>query len=157
MTEILFEYGKSISLRAISKEEDLNQPGGILINPPPRDGRCEVCGRHISELSPFGGSGDPLIGDFSGELLVKRWRTEAPYDEAADRAWKEFRKEGPEQDDPFPWFFSKYGRETAIKFYWWEQLYGSLRPSWECRDCIVLDEDEYFEAIDKRSKENLNK
>lgn len=90
MTEILFEYGPSISLGAISKEEDLKQPGRFLINPPPSDLRCEVCGRDITELKPFGGPGDPLIGDFSGELLVKRWRSEGPYDEAAAKAWKEF-------------------------------------------------------------------
>jgi hypothetical protein len=35
---------------------------------------CDCCNRHISELKPFGGSGDPLRGDFSEELLVKRYR-----------------------------------------------------------------------------------
>ena len=49
---------------------------GILINPPPRDRRCECCRKHIDELKPFGGKGDPLAGDFRGALLVKTFREE---------------------------------------------------------------------------------
>ena len=46
----------------------------IVINPPPSDSRCECCGKHVSELKPFGGPGDPLVGDFNGALLVKTFR-----------------------------------------------------------------------------------
>ena len=46
----------------------------IAINPPPKDGRCECCGRRKSELKPFGASGDPLYGDFTGAYLVKTFR-----------------------------------------------------------------------------------
>jgi len=46
----------------------------ILINPPPSDGRCEGCGKHISKLKPFGGAGDPLVGDFNGAILLKTYR-----------------------------------------------------------------------------------
>lgn len=72
----------------------------ILINPPPSDKRCECCKRHISELKPFGGPSDPLVGNFSGALLVKNFR----------RICGE----------------------------------GQVDVSWECRDCIVLDNDEYL-------------
>ena len=96
MTQILIENGAVISLGALSKVEELNPFGRIHILPPPADGRCQVCGRHIRELEPFGGPGDPLVGDFNGELLVKKWRRKAPYDEAAEKAWEEARKEAEE-------------------------------------------------------------
>jgi hypothetical protein len=38
------------------------------------DVRCFFCGRDVSELPPFGGLGDPLMGDFTGAKLVKHWR-----------------------------------------------------------------------------------
>jgi hypothetical protein len=50
----------------------------ISINPPPQDGRCEVCGKHASEVKPFGGPGDPLVGDFTGARLLKNFRNIFP-------------------------------------------------------------------------------
>ncbi len=50
----------------------------IVINPPPEDRCCQLCGRHIDELEAFGGAGDPLVGDFTGEKLVKHWREDIP-------------------------------------------------------------------------------
>jgi hypothetical protein len=35
---------------------------------------CDVCGRPTATLRPFGGPGDPLVGDFSGCRLVKMYR-----------------------------------------------------------------------------------
>ncbi len=48
------------------------------INPPPDDRKCEVCHKHVSELKPFGGKGDPLVGDFKGYILLKTFRPMAP-------------------------------------------------------------------------------
>ncbi len=50
----------------------------IIINGPPQDGNCMLCGRHVSELDAFGGPGDPCLGDFSGAKLVKSFREEFP-------------------------------------------------------------------------------
>ena len=168
MTKIL-PWG---SLGAVSKEEDLQQPG---INPPPSDGRCSVCGRHMSELKPFGGPGDPLVGDFNGELLVKRWRAEGPYDEEGEKAGKEYEKENPlrvkfeqpiadgvshveyeDREDPISWFINKFGEEKGKRLYYGGMLSSSSRPSWECRDCFILDEDEYFEKLEQRNHSKRN-
>ena len=154
MTEIL-PWG---SLGAVSKEEDLNwrPTHGPSINPPPGDGRCEVCGRHMSELTPFGGPGDPLVGDFTGEILVKKWRPVGRYDEEAARAAEEAEREVEESEDPLPWYISKYGKEKGeILYHTWE-AYNLIGASWECRDCIVLDLDEYFEKLDQRYQEHMN-
>jgi len=76
---------------------------GTIVRPPPGDLRCEVCQRPPGELSPFGGPGNPLSGDYSGAVLVKRRRTK-----------------------------------------------GLLGSSWECRDCVVLGDDEYDRTLKMR-------
>ena len=144
MTQIL-PWG---SLGAVSKEEDLRPTCGFSINLPPEDGCCNVCGRHMSELKPFGGPGDPLVGDFAGELLVKTYRPDGPYDEEAVKAWEEAEeatKGAPGTEDLLPWFIEKYGQEKGKRLYGAGMLCGSFGASWECRDCIILNEDEYFE------------
>ena len=52
--------------------------GSLIINGPPDHGCCNICNRHISELEPFGGPGDPCVGDFSGMKLLKKFREELP-------------------------------------------------------------------------------
>jgi len=159
MTEILFNKNGVVSLEAKSKEDDLKKECRFSINPPPGEGMCEVCGRHLSELKPFGGPGDPLVGDFTEKLLVKKWRRDAPYDKGAARAWEEAKQEAkelwkakgrelgsekPSEDYFFGWFIGKYGRAKGLKFYYWREFWVSSGSSWECRDCIVLDQNEYF-------------
>ena len=78
-----------VSFDSISSEEDLKLRPRISINPPPADGRCNCCGRHLSELKPFGKAGDPMVGDFDGALLIKKFRPDFPYDEGAEKAWDE--------------------------------------------------------------------
>jgi len=105
----------------------------IVINPPPQDRRCEVCGRHISELKPFGGRGDPLVGDFTGAFLVKRFRTMAL--RLTDEQMDDYRK--------------KHGDEHADLY---DEAMSTVGASWECRDCIVLSGGDYFKKkIDDRA------
>jgi hypothetical protein len=160
MTQVIFNENGILNLRAISGEEDLSPQARVIINGPPSDGRCEVCGRHISELTPFGGPGDPLGAYFSGELLVRSFRTFGPYDEEAEKAEKEFEEAAqgaPELlDDALAWFVDKYGEEKGNKLCWSAQAYDCIGASWECRDCFILDDDEYFEKIIQRYLSNEN-
>ena len=153
MTKKIFESSAIICLGAVSKEADLKQPHPIQLNCPPDDGRCEVCGKHISELQPFGGPDDPLGGVFSGELLVQRFRPMGPYDKAAEKAWQEAEKAVPGPEDILAWLISKYGEKEANDISLSCQAYETTGASWECRDCIGLSMDEYFEVIEKRWKE----
>ena len=90
MAKILVKNKNAICLYTVEEEKDLKPiPGLANINPPPQDGRCDCCERHISELKQYGKAGDPLIGDFNGALLVKVWRPGGPYDEEAERAFSE--------------------------------------------------------------------
>jgi hypothetical protein len=80
MADIIVKNENAISLGSVEEEKDLKPiPGVANINPPPQDGKCMCCKRHISELKPYGKAGDPLVGDFDGALLVKVWRSEGPY------------------------------------------------------------------------------
>ena len=160
MTQILFEENGVVSLGAVSKEEDLERPCRFFINAPPSDGRCDVCGRHMSELKPFGGPGDPLVGDFTGELLVKKFRYDWPPDEEAERAWDEAARAYPELaggGDLLSWLMDKYVEEKGRWMYAYEACHRpGVSKSWECRDCIVLDDDEYFGKLDQRYQEHGN-
>ena len=156
MTQMFFDENEVIGLGAASKEENLTPNGRIIINGPPKDGSCDVCGRHMSELTPFGGLGDPLAGDFSGELLVIRRRHQGPYDEEAEKAWEEVRKEIPEGGDELPWFIEKFGEEKGKALLWAGILYGGMVVSYECRDCVVLDFDEYFKKVSQIEEADLS-
>jgi rubredoxin len=132
----------------------------ILINPPPSDARCEVCGRHKKELKTFGKAGDPLVGDFDGAYLVKNFRS------MAIRGQEPYNTEGlwikPQTThNPHNWaildeekFIEKYGEKALSDYYFYDQLTSTVSASWECRDCIILDEKEYFKAIEQRYEES---
>jgi hypothetical protein len=147
MSEKILSNNNCISLGSIDGEADLAlRPGAININPPPQGGRCDCCGRHISKLSPFGKASDPLVGDFEGALLVKRWRPGGPYDEEAGKAMQEAERcyENDGYKDPLGWMINKYGKEKGESLYYTMMLWDQTGSSWECRDCSILDEDEFF-------------
>jgi hypothetical protein len=148
MGRIFMESPKLISRESVDCEEDLKLvPRKINLNPPPEDGRCECCGRHISELKPFGGPGDPLVGDFSGAYLIKKFRSDLPPDREAYLALKVAIKDCYDQvgeDDMRKVLTAKYGRKKG-KYYYEKLQPVSVGKSWECRDCACLDEFEYFE------------
>ena len=119
----------------------------ISINPPPEDGRCECCGKHISELNSYGGPGDPLKGDFTGAKLIKIYRTMAPegshsYD-ISDCLDKD---ENLDEDK----FIEKYSEKDLEKFWFAQQLMDTVEASWECRDCVILGEKDYFKKRSER-------
>jgi len=198
MTQVTFKVNGILYLGAISREEDLNPHARIIINGPPSDGRCEVCGRHISELTPFGGPGDPLEDDFTGELLVRTYRWDWPPDVEAEKAWEEALeawdeagRPGDMDDDLFipdeeggkrinpekmeifeklaeektkwlvSWFVYKYGEEKGERIYSYDEYSPGTSKSWECRDCIVLDGDEFFEkreqTLEKEKVQDLKR
>jgi hypothetical protein len=154
MSEKIIQGNGITSLGSVDCQEDLEPLPGININPPPEDGKCHCCARHISELNPFGGPGDPLVGDFTGALLIKKWRRDFPFDEEADSAYKEaksrYKEEGFENE--LDYLIHKHGPEKGEELSLRISAYTQIGSSWECRDCAVLDEDEYFEKYDQRKK-----
>ena len=122
-----------VGFDSISSEEDLKLRPRININPPPADARCDCCGRHISELKPFGTAGDPLVGDFDGALLIQRLGPMGPYDRDSEAAWAEAMKyladTGDKDSDPLEWMIQKYGKEKGEQIYWADQAYSQVGSS----------------------------
>jgi hypothetical protein len=151
MTTKIIDNNGIVSLGSILSENDLNIKARVNINPPPDDGRCDCCGKHISELTPFGKTIDPLNGDFDGEFLIKNFRRMGPYDEEASRAWYEAMKHmaitGQKDNDPLDWMIETYGKDKGEHLYWADQAYNQIGSSWECSDCAVLDTVEYFNKL----------
>jgi hypothetical protein len=127
-------------LESVDVVEDLKPIPGININPPPPDGSCNCCGRHLSELKPFGKAGDPLVGDFHGALLVKTYRTDVPLNEEIDAIIEEFFGgcSSSDYDKANDNLIEKYGQEEAEGMTFYHQLSHQVGKSWECRDCICL-------------------
>jgi len=136
-------------LDSVKYEDYLKVKAGERIYPSLRDGRCDCCGKHISELKPFGGPGDPLDGDFTESLLVKTYRPLGPYVEEAEKALREaeryYKSDG--FDNEFEWMIDKYGEEKAEELYAADYYHHEVWSFWHCRDCVVLDMDEYFEKL----------
>jgi hypothetical protein len=133
----------------VNSEEDLKPQSGIGINSPPWEEICDCCGRHISELKPFGGPGDPLVGDFTGALLIKKYRWMGPYHEGAEKIFREAKKRYKDEGykNVYEYLEYEYGPEDAEEIDSLICLSHTVDKSWECRNCAVLDHDEYFEKL----------
>lgn len=157
MATKIFENNGIISLGSIHSEQDLQLEEGIYVNPPPKDGRCYCYGRHISELTPFEETEDPLFNDFDGAYLVKTWRRAGPYDgeaeSAAEEAIQSFSEEGYES--PLEWMIDRFGKEKGKRLWYTAQAFDCVCADWLCRDCIDLGEDEYFEKVHQRRIEKV--
>ena len=154
MAQIRFKNESCISLGTVEGEEDLKPISGRWnINAPPEDGRCDCCGKPLSELKPFGKAGDPLVGDFDGALLIKTGRPMGPPDEEAEKIIDKFYENWEtEEDYKKAWeaLVAKYGEEEAKNLELRADAASQVGSSWECRDCIVLDVHEYFEKLAAR-------
>lgn len=155
MSEIRVNEKGIYSMSKINGEKDLKpKPRMISLNPPPKDGNCQCCGRHISELKPFDGAGDFFLDDFDGAYLAKKIRPDGPYDEEAEvvsqAAFECYENDG--FDNPLDWMIEKYGKEKGEGLFYRAMSYGTARSSWECRNCFVLDTNEYHETLHQREK-----
>lgn len=119
----------------------------ISINPPPQNGKCECCGKNIKDLKPFGKAGDPLVGNFNGAMLVKTFRSMAmplknkAWDEINNKYKKKGNYDGFEEE-----LINKVGKKRADRLLFADQLADTVSASWECRDCIILNDEEYFKG-----------
>jgi hypothetical protein len=100
------------------------------------DERCDCCGRHFSELQPF----NRTEGN-SSDYFIKNSRPFCTHeDEEINKALEEARKEADFEGS----LIAKYGKEKAEELIRIDDLlsyfYGE---SWECRDCIILNDVEY--------------
>jgi hypothetical protein len=102
--------------------------------------KCSVCQRPVSELKPYGGPGDPLNANLTGQKLVQTRRYMAPT--YATDQWPLtglIKRDGMIDEAAF---IAKYGEKAMETFWVLTQLQTTTSRSTECRDCILLDDDE---------------
>ena len=153
MATKLIDNNGLVSLSSISCEEDLKLNFFININPPPGDGKCNCCGRHLSELKPFGKAGDPLVGDFNGALLIKKIRSMFPFNKEVNDTIEAYFKDCNTREDfekAKKELIKKFGEEEAEDILIWDQGYNTVESSWECRDCAILDNKEFHEKFSQK-------
>ncbi|MDB4264624.1 hypothetical protein N9893_01020, partial [bacterium] len=118
---------------------------------------CWVCHRHFTELKPFGGPGDPMVGDFRGVYILQIYRPFAPYDEEAEIALAEaeenFKINGFKTMEDY--MISRYGKRQTEDYFDYVEASGIKEKSLECRDCICLDSVEYHKKR-KQSEATLS-
>jgi hypothetical protein len=129
----------------------------ILRNPPSSDLGCYCCGKHISELKPYGKAGDIEIDDCSKEFLLKQRRPMGPYNEKAIRAVKKAYKHYADDGykGPLEWMIGKFGIRAGENLYYSEMASRQLGSSLECRDCFFLNTDEYYEECYRRYRKKV--
>ena len=146
MAKVMFGINGIATLDSIDSEEDLKIR--CIINPPPSDGRCRCCGRHITELKPF---------DFDGALLVKRFRECMAPDKRLDATWGIYTWNCESEDDyrkAKERMIQELGEKEAKLIDTYVQASGTTTPSWECRDCYFLDSKTYHEKIYERYRKD---
>lgn len=134
-----FDENGIYSLGSVNGEEDLKPRPGVSLNPPPDEGTCQCCGRHISQLKPY-----DKEGVYKGAYLIKTFRRCGSFNEEAENAMREAEIEHPEEN-PRIWLMNKYGKEKGFALYMTAEAYSCVDASWECRDCVILSDDAYFE------------
>jgi len=139
-------------LDRLKYEDYLKFKAGERIYPPLDDGKCDCCGKHIRELKPFGGPGDPLEDDYTGALLVKSCAPCGPYIDEVEKAFQEaeryYKSDGFENN--WDWLIDKYGEEKFKAFDYAHFYHHHPTSCWECRDCVILNMDEYSEILKRK-------
>lgn len=149
MAEELIQKSEIVGLGSVESEEDFKPRPAININPPPRELRCECCERQISELKPFGSDGESVPRKLNGAYLVRSFRPYIPYDEEADSVMKEALQRYVDAGfkSAFEWMVDTYGEARAKDLSMTAQLASTLSNVWQCRDCAILDDEQYFKKI----------
>ena len=140
MARCFFQNDHAYSLLSVSNEADLRPRPGVSVNPPPPDGRCQGCRRHVQELPPFGKADAPFRGDFEGEVLLKTFRSMAPDDAEAERIVRSFFEACESAEDherAMERMVQAYGQERAEDLRQWMILASTVEKVWLCRDCLT--------------------
>lgn len=117
------------------------------------DNRCDCCCRHIDELKPFGGPGDPLAGDFTGLPLVKVYRYDFPKSEIPSEYSDCLKKDGEIDEQRF---IEKYGREMFDEITEFMSSFDIVSSYRLCRDCILLDREQFCKKSHESFMEFMN-
>jgi hypothetical protein len=143
------ERSKAIEQKQINNDEQTDH-----WTDPWRDyysSHCWCCGRHVSELKPYGVPGDPPVGDFTGPHLVRFFRSFLPFDEEAEKIIDEaYKCCDYDHDAAIRWLIYQYGEAETMRLFFIVEAYNQIETTYECRDCIILSTDEFYEKYYER-------
>ena len=111
----------------------------------PAEWCCQCCGRPESQLKPFGKAGDPLVGDFDGAFLLRDMRADGPYLEEAEIIYSASYNGGKQYEEAQRWLIHNFGEDDAYFIINIYSLGAQVGGVMLCRDCFVLDFDDYYE------------
>jgi len=115
---------------------------------------CECCGRTEYELEPFSKLGDSEITEkFGDALLVKSPRPLCPPDKEVNRIWKKFFgrcRTNTDFEKSRAKLVQKYGQERVSEIDFIAQASGHFEKVWQCKDCAILSDEEYYEKLGAR-------
>ena len=136
------EHNNDTCSNSINGVNDSNEMPGVVKQQLPAHARCHCCGKYVSELKPYD---DPEYPQFIGRYLFRTFRSYMPYDKEAELALDEAEENCKEGQSPSQWLIEKYGEEKGSELNYLGHGSSTYESSWECKDCIVLDEKEYYE------------
>lgn len=97
---------------------------------------CFRCKKDSNELKPFGGPGDPLVGNFTGQKLVKTFR--ALYEGPDIEKYENILNKLDSTASNILELENEFGKEEVDNAFNYDQAKSTIGSSWECRDCIIL-------------------
>lgn len=97
---------------------------------------CYRCNKDSNELKPFGGPGDPLVGNFTGQKLVKTFR--ALYEGPDIEKYENILNKLDSTASNILELENEFGKEEVDNAFNYDQAKSTIGSSWECRDCIIL-------------------
>ena len=107
-------------------EKGRTNPRKMVLNPPPSDLNCELCGKKVEELEPF-----------SPKAFEANKQTEKIFEHFYSN---------PEK----PFTFITENRKLSKRFRSFEE--GYIDASWECSECFYLSNDEAKQRFKKAHK-----
>jgi hypothetical protein len=109
--------------------------------------RCGCCRRPLGELEPFGKAGDPLVCDCNGAFLIKTWMEDWPRIEEAEIIYLVFWDRSENYEEVERKLIEEFGEEDAGFVIGSSRYAGQIGSILLCRDCIVLNYDDYFNKL----------
>jgi hypothetical protein len=131
-----------------------------FLNNLPADGRCNCCGKHLSELKPFSVMSEASKPGLEEVLLVKNVRPLAPLNKQLDRTLKEFFGDclnAEDEEIAEERLIEVFGSKFADDLRSYYDASTLAISSWECLECLSLDNETFLAmCVSRESQDHGN-
>ena len=127
-------------------------PNPVFKSDPPNPvSGCPICGRTLDELKPDRKPGEYLVGFFDGAVIARGARgISPPPDDKTQEIYDQFFgncKTSEEHEEAEKRLIEEYGEEDAKIIRGRVEAFGYTSKSFQCWDCMALNEYEFAEKI----------